>query len=377
VGSPPATDFAALGREVVAIVEQKFYDPGAAEPWAKANADYAAAIGEPDGFHRETRRRLAALGVSHTEYYTPADPGYRDLLSIFEPFLHRSAAGESLGLAAVELEGGWFAARVFAGGPGEEAGLRRGDRLLAADGEPFHPVRSLAGPSGRPVTLEVQTGRQGPSRAVAIVPRTIDPKQEWQEAQAAGIRLIERRSRRIGYAPVWSCAGVEVRELLIEAFTERLADADALVLDLRGGWGGCNPDLAALFDPAVPDLTRIDREGRRAVHSSAWRKPLVVLVDGGSRSGKEVVARSLQRHGRAVLVGERTAGAVLAGQPFLLSDGSLLFLAVQDILVDGERLEGSGVAPDVAVASDLPYAQGRDPQLERALDVAAGLVRDR
>ena len=40
-----------------------------------------------------------------------------------------------------------------------------------------------------------------------------------------------------------------------------------------------------------------------------------------------------------------------------------------------ERLEGPGVKPDVAVPSDLPYAEGRDPQLERALEVAAGLLK--
>jgi carboxyl-terminal processing protease len=48
---------------------------------------------------------------------------------------------------------------------------------------------------------------------------------------------------------------------------------------------------------------------------------------------------------------------------------------VQDILVDGERLEGTGVKPDVAVPSALPYAEGRDPQLERGLEVAAGLLK--
>ncbi|MEA2601583.1 MAG: carboxyl-terminal processing protease [Acidobacteriota bacterium] len=62
---------------------------------------------------------------------------------------------------------------------------------------------------------------------------------------------------------------------------------------------------------------------------------------------------------------------MLAGQPFLLTDGSLLFLAVEDVRIDGERLEGVGVQPDVAVPAPLPYADGADPQLERALDVAA------
>jgi carboxyl-terminal processing protease len=60
---------------------------------------------------------------------------------------------------------------------------------------------------------------------------------------------------------------------------------------------------------------------------------------------------------------------VVAGQVIPLSDDSLLFLAVQDIVVDGERLEGVGVKPDVEVPGGLEYAEGRDPQLERALEV--------
>jgi carboxyl-terminal processing protease len=374
---PPTTDFAAVGREIEALVRERFYDPPQGERWAKENAGYADSIHDTEVFHRETRRRLATLNASHTEYYSQDDSGYRDLLSIFEGFLKRPAAGESLGFAAVERQGAWFVARVFAGSPAEAVGVKRGDQLIMADGEPFHSVRSLRDKAGKTVALEIRSRRGSPSRTVSIAPRTIDPKKEWREAQVGGTRIREHQGRRIGYVPVWACAGVEVRELLLEAFAEPLAKADALVLDLRGGWGGCNPDHAALFDPAVPDLTRIDREGRKAVYSSAWRKPLVVLIDGGSRSGKEVVARALQRHRRAVLVGERTAGAVLAGQPFLLSDGSLLFLAVEGVLVDEETLEGVGVTPDIPVAADLPYAEGRDPQLERALDTAVGLLKGR
>jgi carboxyl-terminal processing protease len=374
---PPPADFAALGREIESLVRERFYDPAAAERWAKEHAGYAADIRDAETFRHETRRQLAALGASHTEYYTPEDPGYRDLLSIFEPVLRRDAGGESLGVATVEQAGGWFVARVFAGGPAEAAGLRRGDRIAAVDGEPFHPVRSPRGKAGRAIALEVRSRPEDPSHMITIVPRTIDPKKEWLEAQIAGTRVLERQGRRVGYVPVWSCAGVAVEETLKEAFAARLAEAEALVLDLRGGWGGCNPDFVGLFDPAVPDLIRVDREGKRTVFQSAWRKPLVVLVDGGSRSGKEAVARALQRHGRAALVGERTAGAVLAGQPFLLSDNSLIFLAVQDVLVDGERLEGSGVTPDVTVAADLPYAEGRDPQLERALDAAVDRLKGR
>ena len=104
-GLPP-TDFGAVGREIERLVRERFYDGTRGERWAAANAGYAAEIRDPELFRAETRRRLAALKASHTAYYAPDDPGYRDLLSIFEPVLHRPAEGESLGLAAVEREGG-------------------------------------------------------------------------------------------------------------------------------------------------------------------------------------------------------------------------------------------------------------------------------
>ena len=44
------------------------------------------------------------------------------------------------------------------------------------------------------------------------------------------------------------------------------------------------------------------------------------------------------------MIGTRTEGAVLAATTFLIGGGMLL-LAVDDVLVDGERLEGVGVGP--------------------------------
>ncbi len=146
------------------------------------------------------------------------------------------------------------------------------------------------------------------------------------------------------------------------------------MIDFRDGPGGCDPDFVSLFDPRPPVLTFIERDGTRRPYDPTWRKPLVVLIDGGTRSGKEVVARAIQKKHLGTLVGERTAGAVAAGQPFLLADKSLLLLAVADILADGERLEGVGVAPDIEVADKLPLAEGADPQLDAALDAAAKAV---
>lgn len=348
-------DLSTLGQELVGLVRDRFMDAQKAASWAERHAGYAEGIEDRAAFRDETRRILAELETSHTQYYIPGDPGYHDLLAIFEPVLERDPRTESLGLATAD----GFVVRALAGGPAARAGLRRGDRIVSQRKE------------GAETVLEVQSRRDGPSRTLRLTPRLVSPKEEWLEDQRAASRVIDHKARRIAYAPLWSCAGNEHQELLEEALQGDFAEADALVIDFRGGWGGCNPAFVQLFDPAAPDLTRIDRDGRKTTFSPSWRKPLAILIDGGTRSGKEVVSRALQRHKRALLVGERTAGAVVAGQVNLLSDGSLLFLAVQDIVVDGERLEGVGVKPDAQVPAGLEYAEGRDPQLERALEVLA------
>jgi carboxyl-terminal processing protease len=353
LGAQAPHNFSTAGKEIVDLVRDRFMDAQKAARWAERHAGYADGIRDREAFRDATRQILAELETSHTQYYIPEDPGYYDLLAIFEPFLKRDPKTRSVGLATAD----GFVVRAFAGGPAAEAGLRRGDRIVSQKRE------------GTDVVLEVQSRRDEPSRMIRVAPRLVSPKEEWLEDQRAGARVIEHKGRRIAYAPLWSCAGEEHQDLLEETLQGNFAEADALVIDFRGGWGGCNPGFVQLFDPAAPDLTRIDRDGKRTTWSPSWRKPLAILIDGGTRSGKEVVSRALQRSKRAKLVGERSAGAVVAGQINLLSDGSLLFLAVQDIEVDGERLEGVGVKPDVEVPAGLEYAEGRDPQLERALDL--------
>ncbi len=68
-------------------------------------------------------------------------------------------------------------------------------------------------------------------------------------------------------------------------------------------------------------------------------------------------------------------GAVVAERAFVMKDGSLLYLAVADVLVDGERLEGKDIKPDVEVPFRAEYTQGADPQKERTIQVAIEAVR--
>jgi carboxyl-terminal processing protease len=99
-----------------------------------------------------------------------------------------------------------------------------------------------------------------------------------------------------------------------------------------------------------------------------WRKPVVMLVNGGTRSGREVLAYGFKKYRIGEVIGTRTKGAVLAATAFLIGSG-LLLLAVEDVRVDGERLEGVGVAPTIEVRPGQASVGGHDPQLDRAVAV--------
>lgn len=105
--------------------------------------------------------------------------------------------------------------------------------------------------------------------------------------------------------------------------------------------------------------------GKRTTTTLYYTKPVVALINGGVRSGKELVAFSLKRSGRAKLVGERTAGAVSAGKLFPIDSRTALYLAVAHVDVDGVTLEGKGIDPDVEVLAGC-NEEDRGKQLAEA-----------
>ncbi|HTQ11379.1 MAG TPA: S41 family peptidase, partial [Fimbriimonadaceae bacterium] len=93
---------------------------------------------------------------------------------------------------------------------------------------------------------------------------------------------------------------------------------------------------------------------------------IAVLMNRGSASASEIACAALKDWRDAVLVGQKSMGAVLASVYGPLPDGFELQYPVQDyITIKGERLEGHPRVPDLDVASD-PGAPDDVPQ--KALD---------
>src|SRR5439155_18718007 len=99
--------------------------------------------------------------------------------------------------------------------------------------------------------------------------------------------------------------------------------------------------------------------------------PLVVLIDEGTASSAEIFAGALQDHQRAKLVGMRTFGTGTVLQPFGLSDGSAVLLAVAKWLTPkGRQIWHQGVSTDVEIDLDEGVSILL-PETEEDLDEAA------
>lgn len=332
---------------------------------------------------------LAELNTSHTRFYTPDEPAYYQLLGIFLPrddglqeqvkeFLPDGKPQYvGIGIFTAEVNGQTFIRAVLDNSPAARAGLQAGDRILAVEGQPFQPIQSFADKADKPVQIAIQRSSDPASQqTIAVTPQTLNGLSMFLDAMKASVETIDRSGNRIGYIHVWSYAGDQYQEQLeTEILSDRLKDSDALILDLREGWGGAFPHYLNVFNPRSLTMTMVQRDGDRASFSSAWSKPIVMLVNEASRSGKEILAYGFQKYRMGTLVGVKTPGAVVGGRAFLMRDGSLLYLAVADVWVDGQRLEGAGVTPDVVVPQAIEYRQGTDLQKEQAVTAALSLLK--
>jgi C-terminal processing protease CtpA/Prc len=160
----------------------------------------------------------------------------------------------------------------------------------------------------------------------------------------------------------------------------------ATVVDLRGNLGGAR-DSVVHFTGYFSDKADTIAEvvGRSKTEPLAVKPrqprltgPLVVLVDSQSASASEVFARHVQRTGRGVVIGDRTAGRATLAQFVSMSHGvdTVMFygveVAVGRIVFPGnEELEGRGVTPNGScVPTSEDQREGRDPCLGLAMSEA-------
>ncbi len=383
--APPTydQDFATLSKAVA----DHFYDSGFnGLDWPRVRSEYAKrvkAVTSDAQFLALMNDLLARLHASHTRLYGPDDFEFyllpevvsgpvtlRQYVRVTPRQYVRVIPGQGFGRRLFQI--GCLAssddparvAAVLDGSPAAGARLRAGDVLVSVNGRPYHGLTQFG-----PAPARLVYRRQGAEAAVTVMPVAKTPLDLMLAATEKSARVISLPDgRRVGYVHLWCMGDFRFQRLLESLVLGRLHDTAGLVLDLRQGYGGSPSGYAdPFFQPDIRVSSRTRQAPQWAERPEGYAKPLVVLVDGGTRSAKEWLAWTLQASKRATVVGQPTAGAVLGLETFPVGPGFLLELAVQDLALNGVHLEGRGVTPDIA----LPGAPAEDAYLQKALQVLA------
>jgi carboxyl-terminal processing protease len=362
----PSDDFGKLWDDCVQAIGTRYYARAAKKDRMQSLFDKyaikAKAAKSRDEFTQAMDAMIQEFGDSHFDFLPNTKQGFY----LMEELAGRKSEMPHIGAWFQPNGDGYTVTMVLDGMQAEKAGLRKGDVIRKIDGEPFTPITSLMSRVGKKANLQVF--RNGKSFEVVVEPVMAGPLSMFLEATRNSVRIIEEKGRKIGYFHLWTMANDTFRNALSSAVYGRLRETDAIILDIRDGFGGRPEGYGdPFFRPEVMLEWKVaERAGMKQLFG--YQRPLVILTNGGSRSAKEVFSAIMKKSGRATLVGSPTAGHVLGTSPFRVSDWAHLEIPMVDVIVDGQRIESAGVSPDISLPREYDE-MGKDLYVQEALKV--------
>jgi carboxyl-terminal processing protease len=329
---------------------------------------------------------LDGLKDSHTYFQPPAhsytiDYGYRLAVIGDDVYVERVRPGTD---AESKVHAGDRLVSLNGNGVSRESFMRMEYLLNTLQPQPKTQL-ALRSPDGAERAVTVDT-KVTPGRAVREFSSANFQDMELEQQAADHLmrpRHVEQNGVMIWKLPVFMLPNGDIDQLFAIARKQT-----ALILDLRGNPGGLVDTLRRMIGNVVPaDVpvgTRVSRKGKSVITAKsrgadAFGGKLIVLIDSASGSSAENFARIVQLEKRGVVIGDRSAGAVMEALGYGGAQGSLdlaVFygFSVTDadlIMKDGKSLEGTGVVPDeLLLPTGADLAAGRDPVMARAAKLA-------
>jgi len=378
----PRAEWAQMFADTWRINRDYFYDPGMhGNDWAAIRAKYepfVAHLAVREDLTRLMQWMLSELSVGHSREAggeTLADP--------------KVVPGGLLGADYAVANGRYRFAKVYGGlnwnpqlrSPLTEPGVnvKAGEYLLAVNGRDLRPptnVYSLfENTSGKIVEITVGPNPDATaSRTVPVVPIANEAalrNRDWVEGNIRKVDAATGGKVAYVYVPDTAAAGYTY----FKRYFYPQSHKDAVIIDERHNGGG------SLADYYIDNLQRpliaywAMRYGAdMKTPSASIQGPKVMIIDETAGSGGDLLPWMFRKFNVGTIVGRRTWGGLVGilGFPVLMDGGTVTApnLAIWSP-EKGWVVENEGVPPDIEVEqTPADVIAGRDPQLEKAIQVA-------
>lgn len=266
--------------------------------------------------------------------------------------------------------------------PGVNA--RAGEYLLAVDGRDLRPPTNIYSlfehTAGRIVELTIGPNADGSgSRVVQVVPVANEGALRNRDWVEGNLRKVDQATGgRVAYVYVPNTTGAGHTYFKRYFFPQ--VHKDAIIVDERFNGGGQVADyyIDILRRPLV-SMWAMRYGADLKTPTASIQGPKALIIDETAGSGGDLFPWMWRQAGLGPIIGKRTWGGLVGilGFPVLMDGGGItapnLAIWTDD---EGWIVENEGVPPDIEVEqTPADVIAGRDPQLERAIEVVMEALR--
>ncbi|MFK7923061.1 MAG: PDZ domain-containing protein [Bacteroidia bacterium] len=263
--------------------------------------------------------------------------------------------------------------------------VKAGDYLVAVNGKPLtaemNPYQLFEQTSGRTIEISVSDKPgMGGSRDIMVKPVGNEYQlRNWHWIESNRKKVDELSGGKLAYVYIPNTGGPGFTYFNRYYFAQQ--DKKGVILDERNNGGGSAADY--MID--VMARTHLGYFNSKTNDNRPWTTPIagiwgpkVMIINERAGSGGDLLPYMFKAKELGPLVGTRTWGGLVGtwDTPPFIDGGRMVAPRGGFFDVDGNwAVEGEGIAPDIEVMQD-PKAQleGRDPQLERAVEEAMRLL---